>query len=80
MKTIETVNLSKGIGVLLVVWSHFYSDNVPDYWIHLQKVVFKFYIPLFFVVSGYLLGKNGLQITSLRDFFQLIRKLRIIPS
>ncbi|MGC2064311.1 MAG: acyltransferase [Thermodesulfovibrionales bacterium] len=76
-RQIETVLLAKGIGIFLVVWSHFYSWNMPGYWLQLQKVIFKFYMPLFFIISGYLLGIKKPHISSTKEYFDLISEKAI---
>lgn len=56
---IQSVILAKGIGIILVVIGHYCPDNCPAYWKYLRILVYKFHMPLFFVLSGYLYGRLG---------------------
>lgn len=58
------VDFAKGIAILLVVFGHvnvgmlesnkFMNDNIL--WI-INKIIYSFHMPLFFILSGYLYGK-----------------------
>ena len=42
-----SIDIAKGIGILLVVWGHFLVPNPP-----LFQEIFYFHMPLFFMMSG----------------------------
>lgn len=51
---IRTVNIAKGIGIILVVIGHHQPPDTPTYFINLTHAIYKFHMPLFFMLSGYL--------------------------
>lgn len=53
---IETVTLAKGIAILLVVAGHFSIAEEPAWWSVTRDVIYRFHMPLFFLLSGYLFG------------------------
>lgn len=69
---INFIDYSKGIGILLVILGHIYDgDNILANWIY------SFHIPLFFIISGFLL--NFEKETSLKKLFFKRFKTLIIP-
>ncbi len=50
----EWIFLAKGIGILLVVIGHYYSNTAPAYWNGVVDIIYKFHMPLFFILSGLL--------------------------
>lgn len=48
------VLIAKGIGIILVVIYHFYTNDTPDYWNNLINIISYFHMPLFFLLSGFL--------------------------
>lgn len=45
---IDWIDTAKGIGILLVVWGHFYASDT------LKVIIYGFHMPLFLFLSGYL--------------------------
>ena len=66
------IDYAKGIGILLVVLGHIYSNSV-SLWIY------SFHMPLFFIISGFLLEHNKTYNRKFKDI--LISKLKslVIP-
>ncbi len=58
---IRTVNVAKGIGIILVVVGHYQPNGAPLYFMTLTQAIFKFHMPLFFLLSGYLFDGVDLQ-------------------
>ena len=53
---IEWLDVAKGIGIILVVFSHLSANEDPNEW--LFKLIFSFHMPLFFFISGMLFSCN----------------------
>ena len=53
-KIFQWVYIAKGIGIIFVVWGHFFPYNSPKYWIFIKKLIYTFHMPLFFMLSGFL--------------------------
>lgn len=51
---ITAVHIAKGIGIALIVCGHYVPDDSPAFWRIVHDVVYRFHIPLFFMLSGYL--------------------------
>lgn len=51
---IEWLDIAKGIGIVLVVLGHIYTNNIVYNWFY------SFHMPLFFFVSGYVYKKKRL--------------------
>lgn len=51
---IPAIDIAKGIGIILVVCGHYLPSDSPRYWIAFHDVLYRFHMPLFFVLSGYL--------------------------
>lgn len=49
---VDYLDIAKGIGILLMVSAHVYDDNI------FQTIVYSFHMPLFILISGFLLGKS----------------------
>ena len=50
-KRLNYLDYAKGIGILLVVLGHIYNNNTKLW-------IYSFHMPLFFIISGYLLEYN----------------------
>ena len=62
-----SVDVARGIACLLVVIGHVIKDNsdlIPKF---LHSWIYSFHMPLFFVISGYVMKKND-------SFFEFIKK------
>ena len=73
-KNIQSIYIAKGIGISLVVISHYAPTAEPAYWIDLRVFLYTFHVPAFFMMSGYLLGHRDPQIETLQEYFHLIGK------
>ena len=56
---LETVFITKGIAIFLVVWGHYLPQNAPAYWIFSVDAIYRFHMPTFFFLSGYLFAYGG---------------------
>lgn len=68
------IDVIKGIGIILVVFGHVYSENPVSVWIY------SFHMPLFFALSGFIFAAYSYnKKTSFKDY--LIKKLKslIVP-
>ncbi len=68
-RNIETVFIAKGIGIILVVFGHYIPADSPEYWKILNSLVYKFHMPLFFFLSGYLFVK-----INMNNYFLHVKK------
>ena len=50
----DWVQIAKGLGIILVVSGHFCPKTSPEYWQSLNKIIYLFHMPLFFLLSGFL--------------------------
>jgi fucose 4-O-acetylase-like acetyltransferase len=74
----EAVYLAKGIAIILVVVGHYQVDLEPLYWTQVRTLIYKFHMPLFFVLSGYLFAATGKRRSFVRLCKEKIGRL-IIP-
>jgi fucose 4-O-acetylase-like acetyltransferase len=59
MKRNVTIDVMKGMGILLVVLGHAIQKNISDYQLDpLFNIIYSFHMPMFFAVSGYLMYKT----------------------
>lgn len=58
---VEWVDIAKGIGILLVVLGH----CLPPYSL-MNRIIFSFHMPLFFIISGFFFNKSNNFITILK--------------
>lgn len=67
-KRIEYIDYAKGLAIVFVVFGHiFFGNNKISIWIY------SFHIPLFFIISGYLLNYN---VKPLKD--SIIKKIKVL--
>lgn len=50
----DWVTIAKGLAIILVVMGHYLPDQAPAYWRVINKTIYAFHMPLFFVLSGFL--------------------------
>lgn len=69
------VDLCKGLGILMIMYGHITSLGNPiDMWMS------SFKLPIFFIISGYLLGyKKTIRETTFKDFFIKNGKSIMVP-
>jgi fucose 4-O-acetylase-like acetyltransferase len=48
-----TVDLAKGLAIILVVIGHYGPSDAPGWWKALHDVIYTFHMPVFFFVAGY---------------------------
>jgi fucose 4-O-acetylase-like acetyltransferase len=48
-----TVDLAKGLAIMLVVVGHYDLAEAPDWWRSLHELIYTFHMPVFFVMAGY---------------------------
>lgn len=63
MKRYDYLDITKGIGILLVVWAHILITGTS------HRVIYAFHMPLFFLISGMLFRRDKYQ-----SFFDFLRK------
>lgn len=61
-RLIETILIAKGIGIILVVIGHYAPPTAPEYWKTLREIIYRFHMPLFFLLSGYLFSRTDLNL------------------
>lgn len=66
----KTIDIAKGIGIIVVVWGHIGQDFI------LKNEIFLFHMPLFFLLSGYFFKDKGLTFI---DVFKKRIQSYIIP-
>ncbi len=54
MKRIISLDIAKGICIILVVIGHYCPDNSPDWYVLIHDLIYSFHMPLFLFASGYL--------------------------
>ena len=67
----DYLDVSKGIGILLVVWAHILLVG----WTH--RLIYAFHMPLFFLISGMLYDRD--KYLTFGDFFRARFKRLIVP-
>lgn len=66
-KRIPWIDFCKGIGIYLVVFGHFLPTGTP-----LKVIIYSFHVPLFFILSGYLLKEDRKWTT------QIFHRMRVL--
>ena len=56
MQREKYIDVAKGIGILLVVYGHVINSGSLESLSVVSQVIYSFHMPLFFFVTGYLLG------------------------
>lgn len=69
---IEFLDTAKGIGIILVVMGHVSTNNAINNWIY------SFHMPLFFIISGYIVSKN-IKTISIKEFVSRKVKSMLTP-
>lgn len=69
---IHWIDVLKGIGIFLVIMGHTFKENSVFYW------VYSFHMPLFFLISGYLIEPKS-EIRKRREFFLKKCKSLLLP-
>ena len=67
-KRLDYFDIAKGIGILLVIAGHFGIEKI-------DKFVFIFHMPLFFIISGYFINPNK----NTKEFIKKRAKSLLIP-
>ena len=78
---LASVDVAKGIGILLVVVGHVVSQQVPaghEWYRTLKDAIYFFHMPFFLALSGYVLGLSARAWTADRRAFILERLDRLI--
>jgi fucose 4-O-acetylase-like acetyltransferase len=78
------IKIATGIAILLVVIGHLASrgeSEIPNY-VRLKAVIYKFHMPLFLFLSGYIAFYTYQPIQSYKDYFRFIKKkfFRLFPA
>lgn len=78
------VKITTGIAIILVVVGHLASRGQEgiDLYVNLKKVIYKFHMPLFLFLSGYIAFYTYKKVESFQDYYSLIKKKvkRLLPA
>lgn len=78
-KRIDWIDIAKGIGILLVIIGHSFRDEMIEESVicsFIYNFIYKFHMPLFFTLSGFLLGKSLKKDYSTKQM--LLKKVRTL--
>jgi fucose 4-O-acetylase-like acetyltransferase len=67
---LDSIDILKGITILLVVAGHFCPNGSPRFWHLLRDIIYSFHMPLFMIISGYLYAFSS-RIQSINDYLKL---------
>ena len=77
------IKIATGIAIILVVIGHLASRGEVgiDLYVNLKNVIYKFHMPLFLFLSGYIAQYTYKPIDSINDYFSFIKKkyIRLFP-
>ena len=73
-KRLDYLDVTKGIGILLVILGHILSES--DF---IYKIIYAFHMPLFFIIAGYVYNENKYKNSTVSDFIKKKFKSYIIP-
>lgn len=68
-RRVESIDVAKGLGILVVIFGHILGEND----LFLEKLIFSFHMPLFFVLSGFVLKFSGEK--GIKDYLKQESKL-----
>lgn len=74
MERDRSIDIAKGIGILMVVLGH-----VPTIPIEFKKIIYSFHMPLFFFISGYLYNEKKYNQITIIKFATIKMKKYIVP-
>ena len=78
------IKIATGITIILVVIGHLASRGQVgiDLYVNLKHVIYKFHMPLFLFLSGYIAQYTYKPIESIKDYFSFIKKkfIRLFPA
>lgn len=78
------IKIATGIAIILVVLGHLASRGEVgiDLYINLKRVIYKFHMPLFLCLSGYLTYYSYNTIKSFNDYVKYVKKklVRLLPA
>ena len=75
----RSITVAKGMGIIMVVIGHTFPNECPTYWKFIHDTIYKFHMPLFLIISGYLYSKSiDYQVFSLAFLKKKFNRL-IIP-
>ena len=78
------IKITTGIAICLVVLGHLASRGETEimYYVKLKNVIYKFHMPLFLFLSGYIAHYTFKPIKSYSDYFNYLKKkaLRLFPA
>ncbi|WP_460217918.1 acyltransferase family protein [Psychroserpens sp. MEBiC05023] len=83
-KILYDVKIATGIAILLVVVGHLASRGQEgvDLYVSLKEVIYKFHMPLFLFMSGYISGYTYKPINESKDYLKFVKKkvIRLFPA
>lgn len=52
-----TIDIIKGLAIILVVIGHFIPENSPYWYVKMREIIYTFHMPTFLFASGYIFMK-----------------------
>lgn len=82
---LNDLDRAKGLAIFLVVLGHLTLASPPkgnEWYILLQSLVYRFHMPFFMFISGFIMYYSFPKIKSLEDYLQYIKKkfIRLMPA
>ena len=78
------IKIATGIAIIFVVIGHLASRGEVgiDLYVNLKRIIYKFHMPLFFFLSGYIAYYTYPPIKSVNDYFSFVKKkfIRLFPA
>lgn len=75
----ETIDVARGLAIILVVWGHYYTHDMPSAYGYINKIIYMFHIPLFMFVSGFLAVATRKANVGIGDFIAKKFRRLMIP-
>lgn len=76
-REIEYISVMRGITSILVVIGHYLPENSPAWYETMNKFIYSFHMPLFFIISGYVYSISEVNIY--KDFIEKKIRRLIVP-
>ena len=73
LKRLSEIDVASGVAIILVVIGHL-SDYLPEWYGNMKMTLYKFHMPFFMFISGFLLAYTTQQVTAFKTYFKFIKK------
>lgn len=82
---LSDIDRAKGVAIFLVVLGHLTLSSRPannEWYLFLQMLIYKFHMPFFMFLSGFIMFYSFPQINTMKDYFIFIKKrfIRFMPA